>query len=376
MKPATKLLVASIIVISTPFYVLAQNVGIGTNTPIDAKLQVQNAGTSTLGMFSDGTTGFSIVSELSRTGLGFNMYYTGGSYKFKGNGFGGMFYYLPDEGRLTYYTSTASGVAGGPVGFSGLLTIKADGNVGIGTTAPTEAKLQVHEPAGNTQFIAAAGSNLPGFSTFVPVSSPSIGFNVRYQTGYKFMGAGYGGFWQFAPNLGKLSYFYSSTKGAADGTVSSVFALAIDSSGQFGIGTSIPKAPLHVTGNVVFGTAAILPATGYKLSVAGKIICEELKVQLNAAWPDYVFEPGYPMKELHLLEEQVMKEKHLPGVPSANEIESGKGFEVGAVQQKFLEKLEELYRYTFSLNQENISLKKHMNEMEKQLNELRKEIKK
>jgi hypothetical protein len=60
-------------------------------------------------------------------------------------------------------------------------------------------------------------------------------------------------------------------------------------------------------------------------------------------------------------------------VPSANEIESGKGFEIGAVQQKLLEKLEELYRYTFELNRENISLKKEMSEMKSQLNELRKD---
>ncbi|MES2649127.1 MAG: hypothetical protein V4717_19780 [Bacteroidota bacterium] len=364
MKQLREVLI--LILVSATLITNAQNVGIGTLTPTDAKLHIQNAGSSTLASFSDGTTALSIVNELGKPAIGFNMNYIGG-YKLKGNGFGGLFYYVPNEGRLTYYSSDATGVAGGAVSFSSVLTLKADGNVGIGTTSPTEAKLQVHEPAGNTQFIAAAGNNLPGVSAFVPVSSPSIGFNARFQNGYKFMGAGYGGFWQFAPNVGKLFYFNSSTKGIADGSLSSVFALVIDSSGRLGIGVSTPKAPLHVDGNVVFGNAAIEPALGYKLSVDGKIICEELKVQLNTAWPDYVFEESYPMPTLDVLEEKVMKEKHLPGIPAASEVESAKGVQIGAVQQKMLEKIEELYRYVFEMNKENKQLKKEVDLLKKQV---------
>ena len=42
-----------------------------------------------------------------------------------------------------------------------------------------------------------------------------------------------------------------------------------------------------------------------------------------------------------------MEEKHLPNIPSANDVESAKGFEVGEMQNKLLEKVEELYRYVF-----------------------------
>lgn len=356
----TKFLSLAICCIAFSFGNYAQNVGIGTITPTDAKLHIVSPDNATSGMFSNGTTGISLLHDFGRPAIGLNMFYNGG-YKFKGNGWGGLFWYVPSSGILSYYSSTATGVAGGSPSFSTpILTMQADGNVGIGTSSASEAKLQIHEPAGNTQFIAAAGSNLPGISTFVPVSSPSIGFNARYQSGYKFMGSGYGSFFQYSPSSGKLNYYYSSTSGAADGTLGTVFALAIDSSGQLGIGTSVPKAPLHVTGNVVFGTSSRIPAIGYKVSVDGKVICEELKVQISTDWPDYVFESSYNMPSLADLQKQVMAQKHLPGIPSAKEVNNNNGIELGAMQQKMLEKVEELYRYVFELNEKNIKLEKEI----------------
>jgi hypothetical protein len=298
--------------------------------------------------------------------IGFNLYTSSGR-KFMSNGFGSILYLERTTGKLRYNISNATGVADASVpAFASLLTIQADGNVGIGTTAPTEARLQIHEPAGNTQFIAAAGSNLPGISTFVPVSSPSFGFNVRYQNGYKFMGAGYGGYWQFSPSLGRLYYYYSSTSGVADGAVSGSFALVIDSSGRMGIGTATPTAPLHVTGNVVFGTSGLQPAAGYKVSIDGKVICEELKVQVNTAWPDYVFEDHYTLPSLESLERTVMTAKHLPGVPSASDIHAQQGIEIGDMQKRLLEKIEELYRYMFLLNKENKLLKAELDALKTQ----------
>lgn len=149
--------------------------------------------------------------------------------------------------------------------------------------------------------------------------------------------------------------------------MSTAFALAIDSSGQFGIGTSTPKAPLHVTGNVVFGGSTITPATGYKVSVDGKIICEELKVQVSSAWPDYVFEDDYTMPTLENLEAKVMSQKHLPGIPAAAQVEAQKGVEVGDMQKRLLEKVEELYRYLFQMNNENKQLKERLALVESQL---------
>jgi hypothetical protein len=91
-------------------------------------------------------------------------------------------------------------------------------------------------------------------------------------------------------------------------------------------------------------------ATGYKLSVTGKIICEELKVLLTANWPDYVFESEYPLMPLKQLENYISENKHLPGVPSATEMEEKGGMEVGEMQTLLVKKLEEANLYILQLN--------------------------
>ncbi len=91
-------------------------------------------------------------------------------------------------------------------------------------------------------------------------------------------------------------------------------------------------------------------ATGYKLSVTGKIICEELKVLLTANWPDYVFESEYHLMPLNQLENYISENKHLPGVPSATEMEEKGGMEVGEMQTLLVKKLEEANLYILQLN--------------------------
>lgn len=356
-----------IVVFGISTIIMAQNVGVGLTTPNRGLLHVASPGSNiTIAAFgSAGASGISI--DDNNPLIGFNNYKEAGARKFMGLnlGYGAILYFETSLGKLRYNMAGNRGTEGQSLtNYQSFLAIDSNGNMGLGTSTPTEAKLQIHEPAGNTQFIAAAGSNLPGISTFVPVSSPSIGHNVRYQSGYKFMGAGYGSFWQYSPTAGRLQYYYSSTSGSADGNVSSVFALAIDSSGRLGIGTSIPTAPLHVTGNVVFGSSSITPAVGYKVSVDGKIICEELKVQLSTAWPDYVFENDYNLLSLEELQKGIATNKHLPGIPSALDVKNNRGIEIGDLQKRMLEKLEEAYLYIFELNAKNISLEKRLAAME------------
>ena len=50
----------------------------------------------------------------------------------------------------------------------------------------------------------------------------------------------------------------------------------------------------YFSGNVFIGSTT--GVNGYKLSVDGKMICEEVKVQLSTDWPDYVFEKGLYVK--------------------------------------------------------------------------------
>jgi len=135
--------------------------------------------------------------------------------------------------------------------------------------------------------------------------------------------------------------------------------------GNTGIGTYTPNAKLHLNGAMLIGSNSARIATGYALSVDGKIIAEEVKVEMSGTWPDYVFEKDYDLTNLSQLENLVMEQKHLPGIPSAAKVTSEHGIEMGDMQKRLLEKVEELYRYVFQLNNENIALKKEMQDLKK-----------
>jgi hypothetical protein len=99
----------------------------------------------------------------------------------------------------------------------------------------------------------------------------------------------------------------------------------------------------YISGDLLVGT--LNGATGYKVSVNGKIMCTELRVLAVANWPDYVFGDSHKRLSLDELGTFVKTEKHLPGVPSAAEMEAAQGFEVGEMQKITIEKVEELTLY-------------------------------
>ncbi|MBK9542163.1 MAG: hypothetical protein IPO49_07540 [Bacteroidetes bacterium] len=104
---------------------------------------------------------------------------------------------------------------------------------------------------------------------------------------------------------------------------------------------------LPTTGNVGIGTSQI--PSGYKLAVNGKIICEEVKVKLHTAWPDFVFKPEYKLMPLHELKQFINQNMHLPEIPSASEVEQS-GNSLGEMQTKLLQKIEELTLYLVQQN--------------------------
>ncbi len=88
-------------------------------------------------------------------------------------------------------------------------------------------------------------------------------------------------------------------------------------------------------------------------------MCEELKVQLRASWPDYVFSPNYRLNDLYELEKFIQSNNHLPNIPAAAEIEKN-GLETGEMQRLMMEKIEELTLYIIDLKKELDSLKKQI----------------
>jgi hypothetical protein len=230
-------------------------------------------------------------------------------------------------------------------------------NVGIGTTSPNISRLEI--VGGNSQLVSRGIEAGPGIALSAPLGlSAAISFNMYYANAYRIMSSGYGANIQYSPSSGILSFSTSQTKGSpGDIVFFNSNTVSVDSNGNLGIGTTAPKARLHVNNNMVIGATALTPAVGYLLSVDGKVICEELKVQSSAAWPDYVFEQDYPLPALDELKRQVMHQKHLPGMLPADVIATQKGYLVGDMQKRLLEKVEELYRYLFIMDEENKQLK-------------------
>ncbi|PWL28955.1 pyocin knob domain-containing protein [uncultured Roseivirga sp.] len=84
-------------------------------------------------------------------------------------------------------------------------------------------------------------------------------------------------------------------------------------------------------------------------------ILESKKVKVTASpgsFPDYVFSENYKLKTLSELEAYIKANGHLPNIPTAKEVEAN-GQDLGLIQQKLLEKIEELTLYTIEQNKKN-----------------------
>ena len=122
-------------------------------------------------------------------------------------------------------------------------------------------------------------------------------------------------------------------------------SMFINKAGLIGIGTENPTDELTVNGSVYADS----------LSVNGKIVAKEVEVTLDG-WADYVFQDNYKLRSLGELEKYIKKHKHLPGIPSEKEVVE-QGLNVGEMNQKMLEKIEELSLYVIELQKEIEQLK-------------------
>jgi hypothetical protein len=111
------------------------------------------------------------------------------------------------------------------------------------------------------------------------------------------------------------------------------------------------------TGNTAIGGETM--ATGYKLSVSGKVICTELRVNAIVDWPDYVFKKDYKLMPVAQLGSFIEENGHLPNIPPASEIAKS-GLEVGEMQRRMMEKIEELSLYIIGQQKQIDELKEKL----------------
>ena len=122
--------------------------------------------------------------------------------------------------------------------------------------------------------------------------------------------------------------------------------------GGLGVGSQYGIVWLKVNGDV---------------SVAGAVRANEVRVVVpNGQYPDYVFSSAYKLLSLPAVELAIKNDGHLPGIPSAKEIESS-GLAVSTMMVKQMEKIEELTLYAIQLDKTNKDLQKRLEALEARL---------
>ncbi len=124
---------------------------------------------------------------------------------------------------------------------------------------------------------------------------------------------------------------------------------------QIGTSDALGKVIIN-TNKMQISTSLSLP-DGYRLGVGGKILCEEVRVKLQSSgWPDYVFSDDYKLMSLSDLGKFIQQYKHMPNIPPAKEIDAN-GLELGDMQKRLMEKIEELTLYILKQQQDIDALK-------------------
>ena len=204
------------------------------------------------------------------------------------------------------------------------MCITASGNVGIGTTLPQQ---MLHIVSGNVLISKTSTSRAPGSTN----GSLFFGSVINSTNQFGEWGIEY-------LSEDDLEHGLNFWKPATAMSGGGNFFLFLKDNGNIGIGTNNPQA---------------------KLAVNGEILAKSVRVNTSSTyWPDYVFGDDYNLMSLKELEQYVNTHKHLPNVPSANEVEEKGDVDLGAMNVLLLEKIEELTRYVIDLQNQIDELKK------------------
>ena len=118
-------------------------------------------------------------------------------------------------------------------------------------------------------------------------------------------------------------------------------------------------------GRVGIGTVPTTEPGTYKLFVEGGIATRDVLVKLGT-WPDYVFKEGYHLLSPAELRSFLKANGHLPGIPSAAEVEAQGGVEVGDLQRRMLEVVEQQALYILQLEERLTRMEQRLLSLEAQ----------
>jgi hypothetical protein len=119
--------------------------------------------------------------------------------------------------------------------------------------------------------------------------------------------------------------------------------------------------------------ASCSDCVNYRLFVKDGIKTEKVKVDIASAngWADYVFKKDYKLNSLESVEKHIEEKGHLPNIPSAEEVVKN-GINLGEMDAKLLEKIEELTLYVIQLNKDFKQLGEENKELKKTIELLKK----
>jgi len=235
------------------------------------------------------------------------------------------------------------------------MVVQGDGKVGIGTSNP-ESQLQI---SGGALVVGtnAIKTNADGHLSIGNInedSNPINGSAWEHNSTFLLNGKDFTTI-GFHDSGQRVDYIR-----AGQGTIQ----MGYDAGwGSANIG--MPLGIWNAQGNVGIGT--LTPKE--KLSVNGNIRAHEINVE-SANWPDFVFEPKYNLMPLPELEGYISKNGHLPEMPSAGTVNQN-GIELGEMNRKLLQKVEELSLYIIQQSKINNNQAKDISSLQEEIKKIR-----